>query len=177
MSNIVFYSPQNLMTETHSRSIIKGIDSTMLMAGVEVQQPRVVDYRNVRNFIFPRVNKRIQGLRKQVWELVMGRVALEKEQHVEDIFGDLLGQAVGKEGHALSNGELMADALVMVIAGAMDFISRLAEFLEADYSRYRYFVCCDLWFLLLCRTISSRLRPIGKRDPINVFECGGNRPR
>jgi hypothetical protein len=50
----------------------------------------------------------------------MGRVELEKKHHVDDIFGDLIAQGEGKEGSGLSNEELMADAVVMVIAGKIN---------------------------------------------------------
>ncbi|KAH6841573.1 cytochrome P450 [Alternaria alternata] len=116
MSNIVFYSPQNMMTETHARPILETIDNCMLMAGMEVIQPRLVDYRNLRTYLAPRLTKKILNLGERIWPLVMGRIELEKKQHVDDIFGDLIGQQ-GKEGSGLTNEELMADALVMVIAG------------------------------------------------------------
>jgi cytochrome P450 len=123
MSNIVFYSPQNMMTETHARPILETIDNCMLMAGMEVIQPRLVDYRNLRTYLAPRLTKKILNLGERIWPLVMGRIELEKKQHVDDIFGDLIGQQ-GKEGSGLTNEELMADALVMVIAGKMNQLYR-----------------------------------------------------
>jgi cytochrome P450 len=108
------------MTEPHARPILDSIDSTMLMAGMEVVQPRLVDYRDLRAFVVPKLTKRILGFRERIWQLVMGRVELEKKQHVDDIFGDLIAQGEGKEGSGLSNEELMADAVVMVIAGKIN---------------------------------------------------------
>jgi cytochrome P450 len=105
-----------MMTETHARPILESIDSTMLMAGMEVIQPRLVDYRNLRIRLLPNLTKKILGLRERVLPLVMGRVELEQKQHVDDIFGDLIGQQ-DKQGSGLTNEELMADALVMVVAG------------------------------------------------------------
>lgn len=123
MSNIIFYSPQNMITETHARPILEGIDNSMFLAGMEVIQPRLVDYRNLRTYLAPRLSKKIMDLRERIWQFVMGRIELERKQHVDDIFGDLIGQQC-KEGPELTNEELMADALVMVIAGKMNQIYR-----------------------------------------------------
>lgn len=119
MSSIVFYSPQNMMTETHARPFLETIDSCMLMAGMEVIQPRLADYRNLRTFLAPKLSKKISQLNERIRTLVMGRIELEKKQHVDDIFGDLIGQG-GQEDSGLTNEELMADALVMVVAGKMN---------------------------------------------------------
>lgn len=117
MSSVIFYSPQNLLTEPHSRPIIKAINSAMLMVGMQIEQPRMVDYRMLSGAIMPKTTKEAKGIRKLVGELVRGRVSLETMEPMEDIFGDLLGHGIGKERSELCHEELLADAMVMVVAG------------------------------------------------------------
>ncbi|KAL1792555.1 hypothetical protein ACET3X_009062 [Alternaria dauci] len=116
MSNTVFYSPQNTMTEPHARPIIELIDKNMKMAGMEVVQPRLVDYRKLRIRLVPKFSKKLDEFMERMQPLVMGRIELEKKQHVDDIFGDLIAQR-GQEDSGLTDHDLMADAIVMVIAG------------------------------------------------------------
>lgn len=105
------------MTEPKSRHVIDGIESTMLLAGMEVEQPRLAQWLKLRNVVFWHTRNNILAFKDTIFQLVMSRVALQKQQHIDDIFGDLLGHRVGEGGPELSVDELMADAFVMVIAG------------------------------------------------------------
>jgi hypothetical protein len=157
MSNIIFYSPQNMMTETHARPIVDSINSIMLMAGMEAIQPRLADNVRFRLAFAPTTTKNILAFRERIFPLVMGRLELEKKQHVDDIFGDLIGQK-GNEESELTNEELLADATVMVVAGKMNKPHCAPLLHNTKNHRYRYGLGRNLWLLLLPRTLSRSLQ-------------------
>jgi hypothetical protein len=117
MFNIVFYSPQNLMIEPKSRHVIDGIESTMLFAAMEVEQPWLIQWLKLKNIVFWQARRKILAMKDTISQLVLDRAALQKHQQVDNIFGDLLGHEAGKGGPDLSNVERMTDVSVMVIAG------------------------------------------------------------
>lgn len=115
MSNVAFYSPQDLITQTHGRSIVKGIDSAMFLNGMSVEQPSLVDFPILKRLFFRKHVKQAAEFFDKSREFAAKRLSLEKENHVDDIFGSLLGDTKGLQ--SLSAGELAADAIVMIAAG------------------------------------------------------------
>jgi hypothetical protein len=87
MSNVAFYSPQDLIKQTHCRSIVKGIDSVMFLNGMAVEQLLLVRFPLLKTLLFrSRVNK-AAGFYNKSKEFAANRVALENENNVGDIFG------------------------------------------------------------------------------------------
>ena len=115
MANVVFYSPQDLITQVHGRSIVKGIDSAMFLNGMAMEQPSLVDFPILKRLFFRKHMKQAARFFDKAREFAANRIALEKENHIDDIFGSLLGN--GKSLHGLDAGELAADAIVMMAAG------------------------------------------------------------
>jgi hypothetical protein len=115
MANVVFYSPQDLITQAHGRSIVKGIDSAMFLNGMSVEQPSLVDFPILKRLFFRKHTKQAARFVDKAKEFAANRIALEKENHIDDIFGSLLGDGKGFQG--LAAGELAADSIVMMIAG------------------------------------------------------------
>lgn len=118
MSSVIFYSPQDLITNAHGRSIIPGIESSMFLCGVSVEQPLMEDLPFLKILFFRNHLKRALGFVAKVKQFTMERIALQEVRPVDDIFGSLLGLANTKDLKAeLTPFELAADATVMMVAG------------------------------------------------------------
>ncbi|OAL53484.1 cytochrome protein [Pyrenochaeta sp. DS3sAY3a] len=116
MSNVVFYNPLDLITHPHNRSIIQGLESIMLFAGIQLEQPRLVFF-SIFKRLFLMHAKQARDFKAKTRELTMKRLALIKERDMDDIFTSLVGNGDEKTNPGLSLGDLAADALVMVAAG------------------------------------------------------------
>ncbi|KAH7015951.1 benzoate 4-monooxygenase cytochrome P450, partial [Macrophomina phaseolina] len=116
MSNLIFYSPQHLLTNPHGRGIIENIDSGVFLAGVSLEQPSIVRFPLLRKLLFPKHSKLSNEFGRKGKELAVNRVARGKENHVDDIFGSLLDQKHEKDV-GLSIDELGAEAVVIMGAG------------------------------------------------------------
>jgi hypothetical protein len=113
MSNVVFFSPQDLITKPEGRPIVHGIDSSVFMGGVAVEQPLIGHFPLLKKIFFPHHAKNADDFFNTTQRLLAGRIALEKEGHADDIFGSLLKTG----GDVLSFPEMAIDALTMIIAG------------------------------------------------------------
>ncbi|KAH7072290.1 cytochrome P450 [Paraphoma chrysanthemicola] len=118
MSSVIFYSPQDLIAKAHGRSIIPGIESTMFLCGVSLEQPLLEDFPVLKKLLFADHCERARSFTTKVKQFTMERVALQEAQPVDDIFGSLLGSETMKDSEkTLTPIELAADATVMMIAG------------------------------------------------------------
>ncbi|KAH6643973.1 cytochrome P450 [Boeremia exigua] len=113
MSHVVFYSPQNLITKTHGRSIVHGIDSSTIIAGLALEQPLLARSRLLTRILLPGHSNNARAFYESTRQFAAERIALEEQQHVDDIFGSLLRTGSKR----LSLFDLTADALTMIIAG------------------------------------------------------------
>ncbi|KAJ4987025.1 fatty acid synthase alpha subunit reductase, partial [Stagonosporopsis vannaccii] len=113
MSNVVFYSPQDLITKTEGRSIVHEIDSSTFLAGIALEQPLLARFPFLKRILFPLRLKSADNLYHSTLRLAAQRIALGQQQDVDDIFGSLL-----KTGEKqLSLKDLTSDAVIMIVAG------------------------------------------------------------
>ncbi|XPT03176.1 hypothetical protein M3J09_012277 [Ascochyta lentis] len=115
MSNVAFHSPQDLIKQTHGRSIVKGIDSAMFICGMSLEQPLLVRFPLLNLLLNKRHIKESRLFFDKAKGFAAQRIALEQETHIDDIFGTLLTDEKAIKG--LSPEDLASDALVMMIAG------------------------------------------------------------
>jgi hypothetical protein len=85
MSNIVFYSPQDLIKQTHGRSIVKGIDSAMFLNGMAMEQPLLVRFPLLKALFFRSRVKEAAGFYNKSKDFATNRIALKEGNHVNDI--------------------------------------------------------------------------------------------
>lgn len=115
MSNVAFHSPQDLIQQTHGRSIIKGINSAMFINGMSLEQPLLVRFPLLNLMLNKRHIRESQAFFNRAKGFAAQRIALEQETHIDDIFGTLLTDE--KASQILSPGDLASDAIVIMIAG------------------------------------------------------------
>ncbi|KAF2845446.1 cytochrome P450 [Plenodomus tracheiphilus IPT5] len=115
MSNVAIYTPQDLLHQSHGRSIVHAIDSGVFLTGVAVEQHLLAKFDFLNKLFFRDHMNKVIRYRRQATDFAAKRIVLGKTQHIEDIFGSLMGDGNGLQG--LSPAELAADASVMIIAG------------------------------------------------------------
>ncbi|KAI8931197.1 hypothetical protein NX059_011547 [Plenodomus lindquistii] len=128
MSNMVFYSPQDLLNKPDERHLVHGIEDIVFFTGLELEWPWLVPLRRFKDIFFRKQMKQVRAFDKSATAMVHSRLGLaQQKQEVNDVFGSLL-KGGGPEDHGLSVPELVADAFVLVVAGTDTASTALSAF-------------------------------------------------
>ncbi|KAF7183231.1 hypothetical protein CNMCM7691_003144 [Aspergillus felis] len=116
MSELVFSTSYNLLTNSANHWIIQGVIGQMQRFGFLLQLPELETLK-LNHVFFPEARQRAMRFSVKAKEIMQERQLRQKEE-LNDVLGNLLAARDPETGEGLPNAQLWVDSNLLIIAGS-----------------------------------------------------------